>query len=106
MSSTENQKTTVFDPVYLNSKREAIVLLFVMAVFLFWTVGSSYVMGYRSDAETIAARVMGMPSWVFWGVLIPWVAATITTIWFSWFFVANDPLGEANDEISAPKDDR
>ena len=75
-----------------------------MAVFLLWTVGSSYMLGYRSDEQTIASRVMGMPSWVFWGVLIPWIAATVTTIWFSWFFVANDPLGEANDEISTPHD--
>ena len=87
-----------YDSVFLHSRRETIVLLIAFAVFLFWSVGVSYVLGYEVDAGDITKSVLGIPRWVFWGVCVPWMAANVFTFWFAWFYMANDPLGEAADE--------
>ena len=39
-----------------------------------------------------------MPSWVFWGVLLPWFVADLFALWFCFFFMADDPLQDAEHE--------
>lgn len=82
------------DPVYIHSRRETIVLLIAFVVFLFWSVGTSYFLGYGlTEAET-TQTMLGIPRWIFWGVGVPWMAANLFTFWFCMFCMANDPLGE------------
>ena len=42
---------------------------------------------YRAAAEieeaTVPSTVVGLPSWVFWGIGVPWVVATLFTILFA-----------------------
>ncbi|MFO0953976.1 MAG: hypothetical protein U0835_23030 [Isosphaeraceae bacterium] len=38
--------------------------------------------------------VLGMPSWVFWGILAPWAACAVFSIGFAGFYMADDDLGE------------
>lgn len=90
-----------YDSVFLNSRRESIVLLVGFGCFLFWSVGVSYWLGYDASSTEISRTVLGIPSWVFWGVCVPWIAANLFTFWFAWFFLADDPLGEALDERPA-----
>ena len=75
------------------------MLLVAFLVFLAWTVGVAKWLGYGTDPRIIDARVWGLPSWVFWSVLVPWLAATLFTFWFAWFFMKNDDLGQADDEL-------
>lgn len=89
-----------FDPVFTNAKRETTVLLMTFLVFLFWSVGVSFYLGYGVEPEIIQTRIWGMPRWVFWGVLVPWGVATLFTIWFAWFFMMNDSLEERSDAES------
>jgi hypothetical protein len=42
-----------------------------------------------------------MPSWVFWGVLVPWLVADLFALWFCFFFMADDPLRDAEEEGDA-----
>jgi hypothetical protein len=35
-----------------------------------------------------------MPSWVFWGIMVPWAACALFTFWFAGFFMTDDDLGE------------
>ena len=59
---------------FLRTRKEAIVAGAIWAIFFVWVVGVSYVMGYGPvDPENL---VLGFPAWVFWGVLVPFVAAT------------------------------
>ncbi len=100
----ESGATSEFDSVYLNSIRETRVLLIGFVVFLGWTIGSSMLTGYGTDVEIVSSRTLGMPSWVFWSVLIPWIAATLFTFWFAWFYMANDSLVSdvaTNESLSA-----
>ena len=57
-----------------------------------------YLAGYHEPGEAGPATVLGMPSWVFWGVLVPWLGADLFGFWFCFFFMADDPLGESEDE--------
>ena len=83
-----------FDPTFLHARKEAWYILMAWGVFLLWTVGLSAVLGYPEPGTT-AALLFGIPSWVFWGVLLPWLAATVFSIWFGLFYMVEDDLGES-----------
>ena len=85
-----------FDPVFLNARREAWLILIAWVVCLIWTVGYSAVAGYGVLPEEVSI-ILGMPSWVFWGVLTPWIAATLFSVWFGLAYMTDDDLGETDD---------
>jgi len=90
----------VFDPTFLNARREAGLILCAWAACLLWTVGYSALAGYRTPSDPIPL-VLGMPGWVFWGVLVPWLAATLFSIWFGLSFIADDALDAPADETAS-----
>ena len=85
-----------FDPGFLRARREAIIILIAWAVCLIWTVGYCGVAGYANDSEAIAL-LFGMPRWVVWGILAPWIAATLFSTWFSLCHIA-DESGHAQSD--------
>lgn len=95
MSSPDNER---IDPVVVHTRREALWILAAFVVCLIWSVSWCYLAGYRAPDDGPLVTVLGMPSWVFWGVLVPWLAANAFTIWFCMFFMADDPLGESQEE--------
>ena len=75
------EKTPEFgDTSFRRARREAAIILGAWAVCLLWTVGYSHFFGYD---KTQLQLIWGMPSWVVVGVLLPWIAATIFSVWFS-----------------------
>ena len=84
------------DPVWKNSLREAMEILVLGTVFLVWTIGYCYLYGYGAGART--NLIIGIPSWAFWGIAVPWGMATLVTIAFAIYRVADDRLA---DETSA-----
>jgi hypothetical protein len=87
MSSSVKQ-----DPAYRRSLKEAIWILIAWAVCLVWTVGYAAVAGYNIDPDEL--RLMfGFPSWIFWGVGIPWLVATGFSIWFAMSVMEEEDLG-------------
>lgn len=89
------------DPAVLHARREAWAILIAFGVCLIWSVGCCYLLGYHEPADGELSTVLGMPSWAFWGVAVPWLAADVFAFWFCFFFTADDPLGESEDETSA-----
>lgn len=89
------------DPVVIHARREACVILGAFVVFLIWSVSSCYLAGYHEPTDGPPAQVFGIPSWVFWGVLVPWIVADVFGLWFCFFFMADDPLSEAESEGDA-----
>lgn len=89
------------DPAVVHGRRETLVILTAAAVCLAWSVGCSYLLGYPTQVGGPVAKVLGMPSWVFWGVAVPWIAADLFAVWFCFFFIADDPLDEAEDEAES-----
>ena len=57
-----------WDPVFLESRREALVILLLWVAALLWAVPYCYLNGFP---ETFVAEefstVWGIPSWLFWG---------------------------------------
>ena len=111
MSSTSpppSPDDQAFDPVYLNSRREAVVIFGVWVACLLWAVPYCYFFGYPSDGAAInpdaITTIWGIPSWVFWGILVPWLAADAFTIWFCFFYMVDDDLGEANEGIDVQEE--
>ena len=82
----------------LASRREALFVCAVWIVACVYTVGYSALFGYgQSGAPRL---ILGIPSWVVWGVLMPWFACLGITVWFAGFRMADEPLGESHDEVT------
>ncbi|MFK7846734.1 MAG: DUF997 family protein [Rhodothermales bacterium] len=78
---------------FLNARREAWLILLAWFVCLIWTVGYSAYAGYGTDGTTLTL-VAGMPAWIVWGVLLPWFSATVFSVLFALFYMADDSLGD------------
>lgn len=89
-----------YDPVYLQSRRELGVILILFATFFLWSVGACYWLGYvdpdGSEPVTVSA-IWGMPTWVFWGILVPWLAVDVAALWFCFFYMKDDDLGKSHE---------
>lgn len=87
------------DPVFLNSRREAAAIFLLWFLCLLWAVPVCYATGYGVDVVPgKVPTVLGMPSWVFWGLLLPWLVADGVTIWLCFRFIKDDPLGTVEGE--------
>jgi hypothetical protein len=71
---------------YRKSRREAIVAALLWALAAVWTIGSSYVLGYDQPATSL----WGFPSWVVWGVFLPWIVFFLLHCWYSLVFLRDD----------------
>ena len=67
-------------PSFLRARRESLHILGAWLVCLVWTVGYCALFAYSSEPATL---IWGFPSWVLFGVAIPWVAATVFSLWYA-----------------------
>lgn len=107
MSHSSSNMTGQFeyDPVFLNSRREAAIVLVVWVIAFLWTTLYCYFNGYRSDIDPDNLElVMGLPSWVVWGIGAPWLVCDLFTLWFALFYMKNDDLGEAAEGSDLAED--
>jgi hypothetical protein len=92
-----------FDPIFIHSRREAIFIFFVWAACLLWAVPYCYTYGYPAAGEEFnpenLVTIIGMPSWVFYGVVLPWLVAIVFSTWFCFFYMEDDDLGTANEGV-------
>jgi hypothetical protein len=92
-----------YDPVYLHSRKEAIVIFCVWAASFAWAVPYCYFNGYVENFDPATfSTVMGVPSWVFYGIGAPWLVADVITIWLCFFYIKNDDLGEEGGIDAGP----
>ena len=91
------------DPVFLNARRESLIILAVWATCLIWTVGYSKLAGYSLPSDPVP-KTLGIPSWAFFGVFLPWSLATVFNIVFSLGIMTDQDLGEkgGGEAPSAP----
>ncbi|MCA9156369.1 MAG: hypothetical protein R3C99_20220 [Pirellulaceae bacterium] len=88
-----------YDPVYLHSLRELFVIVILFTIFLIWSITTCYIVGYAEPGTEPASTPLwlGMPAWAFFGVFLPWVVVDVVAVWFCFFFMQNDDLGEAHE---------
>ena len=90
MTREETGKPGGWDPVFLHSRREALVIFAVWLAALAWAVPFCYLTGYGAGGEP--ATMLGIPSWAFWGIAVPWILANVFTVWFCFRFMEDDPF--------------
>lgn len=79
-AASDRSTTPQPDGGFLRARREAALILASWAACLLWTIVYSHLFGYKTGPVSL---VFGIPSWVFFGILVPWVAATVFSVWFS-----------------------
>lgn len=72
---------------FLKVRREAIIAGILWVVFATWTITACYIIGYKAQSVTF---IFGIPNWIVWGVLLPWVCATIANSVFALLILADD----------------
>jgi hypothetical protein len=86
------------DPALKNARREAIVIGVVWFAAMTYCCAYCYVFGYIRAGHPLGAAdvhpILGMPSWVFWGIIVPWAVCALFTFWFAGFVMADDELGK------------
>lgn len=98
-----------WDPVYLHARKEAVLILGVWFLAFIWTVPYCYFNGYDSQVNIEEIQfILGMPTWVFWGIAMPWMCCNLATIWFCfWYFSEDDLEPSATDsQVAAPEGGR
>ncbi|MFK7819836.1 MAG: DUF997 family protein [Planctomycetaceae bacterium] len=87
-----------YHPTFLNTRREAVIIFIAWCIALLWAVPTCYFLGYNKTPEELKT-VLGIPSWVFWGIGVPWFVADVFTIWFCTFCMTDDDLGENESQV-------
>lgn len=81
------------DPLLCSARRELKVAVLFWAVFAAWALGLGKLLAYQKpDDGEMVGMIMGMPSWVFWVVMLPWFMATVFTVWFALRFMKDHDL--------------
>ena len=94
-----------WSPTFLNARREAIVIFCCWAVGLVWAVPFCYFTGYPEVFDPANFSTMwGIPTWLFWGIGVPWLVADVFTTWFCFCFMKDDDLGGAGEGDSPSKE--
>jgi len=81
------------DPLLKSSLREALICGVVWVIATTYSVGYSSLYGYHRPIESLT-YVLGLPDWIFWGVIVPWLACTLFSAWFCLFYMTDETLGE------------
>ena len=88
------------DPVLKNARREAVAIAAVWLAATACCCITCGLLGYPRAGRPLEAAdihpVFGMPSWVFWGIMVPWAACAAFTFWFAGRVMADDDLGKDN----------
>jgi uncharacterized protein DUF997 len=84
--------------VFRSSLREAWFVWVVWIIACVYTVGFAWRFAYRSDADP--GLIAGIPEWVVWGVIAPWIACTLVTCWFAFRGIKDEDLGEDAAELA------
>jgi hypothetical protein len=85
-----------------SARREAVFVMAMWLVVCLYVVGYAALFAYGPDAAS--RSIAGIPSWVVWGVLAPWVACTVVTCVYSLYFIRDEELGEERPGGEHPGD--
>ncbi len=72
---------------FRRARREALHILIAWAVCLAWTIGYCAIFAYRPGS---VALLWGMPAWVVFGIGLPWLIATVYSLWFALFHMKDE----------------
>jgi hypothetical protein len=97
MTGIRDESLTDTEVILESSRREAAFVAGVWVLACLYTVGVCGLLGYPSRPSAPPPLVMGIPNWVFWGVLVPWGVVLALTIWFAFRGMRDVDLGEERE---------
>lgn len=93
--------------------QELTLCVIVWLIGMVWTLGVYFLLGYRfaSDhwlvtsgwarhPEAPLTVVFGMPDWVAYGVVLPWVVISLFTVIYALYLMPDDDLGHDPEEAT------
>jgi hypothetical protein len=80
------------DPVLVSARREALLVFFIWVAALSYTITYCYTQGYNRPLESLTF-VFGIPDWVFWGIIVPWMVCLLASWIFSYVLMTDADLG-------------
>ena len=93
--------------VYENTKKETWGILLLWACFALWVMIPCYLLGYQQAPEETLKMVLGFPSWVFWGIALPWLGSNLAIIFFvcfgMWQRIPSMPMSPRRPTRHPPK---
>jgi hypothetical protein len=78
------------------ARREAALALTLWLVATLYSVTYCYTYGYGRSIDSLTF-VLWFPDWVFWGIVVPWLACTLVSVVFAFRIMGDEPLGEEVD---------
>ena len=66
-------------PILQTARREALVVAAMWVAAGTWAVGYSYTHGYGATPDKLHFT-LGFPTWVFWGIVVPWVLCALASL--------------------------
>jgi len=109
------------DPIFRHTRREAWFIMILWTACLIYNCTYCYLYGYLShpphpvstgpsigemvgpltsfdrDPATLTTPLgLGIPDWVFYGVVMPWLFCIVATFWFCLFIFVEDDLSSAD----------
>jgi hypothetical protein len=76
-----------------SAQREAIWIVVIWCIACGWSIGVCGWLGYGRP-NALPPLVFGFPNWVFWGVVVPWLVATVSSLFISQVLMTDEDLGE------------
>jgi len=92
-----------YSPTFTQAVRELIVLVGGWLFFTAWTMIVCGWLAYDYDVASLPT-VMGLPHWIVWGIMVPWIASGLYTIWFALFFIKDDDEEFAREKLGSVAD--
>ena len=92
---------------FRNARREMRFVAVLWLLAFSWTLSYCYLNGYQHAPDSWAVKaglatprskenlklVIGLPDWVAYGILAPWLACSVITVWFGFYGMRDDDLG-------------
>jgi hypothetical protein len=92
----DSSATATEDPLLIHARREALVAFGLWLTAMLWTIGYCGMFGYGDQGGV--KLVLGVPSWVMWGVFVPWGLCTVVSSLLATVFIQDADLGEDPEE--------
>ena len=80
------------DPVVRASRREAIFAAVLLVAAMTYTIGYAALHGYNRSPDSLEF-VLWFPDWVFWGIVVPWLACVVAGVAYAYGVMGAEPLG-------------
>lgn len=87
---------------FRQARRELRFQLTTWCVFAMWVVGVCGFTAFdaeRPDVDTL----FGMPSWVLWGIALPWLIAFVVTVYFAGWYMQDTDLVDDSEPSESPQ---